>query len=544
LKEIKVFLKNFKIGTRLGISFGIMIVLSVIVSIFSIQEMKSLSSLTTKLFKHPYTVSTAMLRIDNNINMIHIAMKNFRLAENSKNEKKMAAALSSVDGFEDAVYKDFDIVAERYLGDKAKVNEAKKLFADWKPIREEVIALRKSGEKEKAAAITSGKGAQHTAALHKAVGDFTEFAQGMAEKFVKNAAADRDQALFMTYIILSVAILLGLLLSFFMTRSITVPLKEAVDVADRMSENDLTATINVTRKDETGRLLASMEQMVENLSTTISANAAAADEVSTAASEQASSLEETSSSLEEMAAMTKQNADNANEANGIVSKSKHDVAQASDTMNQLNTSMEEISKASEETQKIVKTIDEIAFQTNLLALNAAVEAARAGEAGAGFAVVADEVRNLAIRAADAAKNTAGLIEGTVKKVKDGSELVTETNKAFAEVVNGTAKVGELVSEITASSSEQAEGIEQLNQAVTEMDKAVQQNAATSEEMASSMAMFKVRGGATKSYSHHEPQVESFEISKQPKLGKLAEKNYEGVRPEQVIPMDEDDFKDF
>jgi len=145
--------------------------------------------------------------------------------------------------------------------------------------------------------------------------------------------------------------------------------------------------------------------------------------------------------------------------------------------------MKDISEASEETQKIVKTIDEIAFQTNLLALNAAVEAARAGEAGAGFAVVADEVRNLAMRAADAAKNTSGMIEGTVKKIKDGSDLVTTTNEAFTEVATSASKVGELVGEIAAASNEQAQGIEQVNRAVAEMDKVTQQNAANAEESA-------------------------------------------------------------
>jgi methyl-accepting chemotaxis protein len=146
--------------------------------------------------------------------------------------------------------------------------------------------------------------------------------------------------------------------------------------------------------------------------------------------------------------------------------------------------MQEISSASQETSKIVKTIDEIAFQTNLLALNAAVEAARAGEAGAGFAVVASEVRNLAMRAAEAAKNTSGLLDGIVKKVKDGSDLTSKTNEAFNRVAESTAKVADLMGEISAASDEQALGIEQLNKAVSEMDKVIQQNAAGAEESAS------------------------------------------------------------
>ena len=232
--------------------------------------------------------------------------------------------------------------------------------------------------------------------------------------------------------------------------------------------------------------------------------------------------------------------------------------------------MSEISKASEETSKIIKTIDEIAFQTNLLALNAAVEAARAGEAGAGFAVVADEVRNLAMRAADAARNTASLIEQTVKKVGDGSTLVARTNEAFGEVAEAAAKVGDLVAEISAASQEQAQGIEQVNKAVAQMDKVVQQNAANAEESASASGEMNsqarnmrrfvedlvalVRGGSstdsiakTKKADHSmkkkdvkRPVQAAIEAPKSRKpAGRTAS-------PQAIIPLDDDEegFKDF
>jgi len=199
--------------------------------------------------------------------------------------------------------------------------------------------------------------------------------------------------------------------------------------------------------------------------------------------EQAASLEETSAQLVTMSSRTKQNAENSGQADILMKKSNEVVKQANISMKNLTTSMDEISKASEETSTIIKTIDEIAFQTNLLALNAAVEAARAGEAGAGFSVVAEEVRNLAIRSAEAANNTAALIEATITKVNKGSTVANHTGEEFSGVAVSAGKVSGLVGDIAEASREQADGIDQINTAMAKMKKVIQQTAAISEESA-------------------------------------------------------------
>jgi methyl-accepting chemotaxis protein len=279
-------------------------------------------------------------------------------------------------------------------------------------------------------------------------------------------------------------------------------------VIQRIAEGDLTQEIELTSQDEIGQLAQSVNTMRMKMGETVGQSVAMSQGLSEAASEQAASLEETSSSLEEMTSQTKQAAGNAAQANSLMSTAQQIIEKANVSMGELTGSMKEIAAGSEQSQKIVKTIDEIAFQTNLLALNAAVEAARAGEAGAGFAVVADEVRNLAIRAAEAAKNTSGLIEDIVKKVKNGEKLVGVTNEAFKEIMGSSGKVVQLISEIAGSSQEQSLGIDQISRAVAEMNNLTQQNAAGAEELASIMAMFRTNHDSSEIFHDQKKAIES------------------------------------
>jgi len=223
----------------------------------------------------------------------------------------------------------------------------------------------------------------------------------------------------------------------------------------------------------------------------------ASDSLAEGTTDQAASIEETSSSLEEISAMIQKNANYASNAEHLTHETKQIVTSANRSMSQLKCSMDSISKASEETSKIIRTIDEIAFQTNLLALNAAVEAARAGESGAGFAVVADEVRNLAMRAAEAAKNTAHLIESTTQKILEGTQLAESTNGAFVKVTESADSVVDFVEKIAAGSNDQAQAIGQISQAVTEMNKVVQNNAAGAQESATASAQMTAQAGTMK-----------------------------------------------
>ena len=266
-------------------------------------------------------------------------------------------------------------------------------------------------------------------------------------------------------------ILFAVIISVFVTRSVVRPFQNIFKGLKAFSTGEL---------NDTG---ASFNEIIDTVGTGISQVSETAQNQAVGANKQAAGLEEASAALEEMASMTRTNAENAGAANKLSASARQDAQAGNEAMGRMTTAIDGIQKSSEETAKIIKVIDEIAFQTNLLALNAAVEAARAGESGKGFAVVAEEVRNLAMRSAEAAKDTSGMIEQSVKNAADGVNIAGEVAKALDEIVDGVDKVTNLVGEIAASSKEQSEGVDQVNNSISQIEKITQENAASSEESA-------------------------------------------------------------
>ncbi|HAR63089.1 MAG: hypothetical protein DKM50_05240 [Candidatus Margulisiibacteriota bacterium] len=331
---------------------------------------------------------------------------------------------------------------------------------------------------------------------------------------------------------LIVAIGIGGLIVFFITSSITGPITRIISRLNSSSEQVASASNQVSK---------ASEQMAEG------------------ASEQASSLEETSASLEEMSSMITQNADNTKQANRLATIVQDAAKKSSEAMSRMSEAISKIKSSSDETAKILKTIDEIAFQTNLLALNAAVEAARAGESGKGFAVVAEEVRNLAHRSAEAAKNTANLIEGSQKNAENGVAVSSEVAAILKEIVEGVQKVTELIAEVSSASEEQSRGIEQVNTAVAQMNKVTQTNAANSEESASASEQLSAQaqelndmvkalnvvifGGIGNIGAQMTTEDSGKKRWNKAIHGEFTKESLKIV-PEQVIPFDDDDFKGF
>lgn len=323
--------------------------------------------------------------------------------------------------------------------------------------------------------------------------------QQKAARAVLENSAQGDRHLIMILVACGgVALLFGAFFAWIVTRSIVSPLRDAVELAQRVASGELKAQSDVSSVCEIGDLLRALKDMNDSLINIVTRVRGATDSISTGSGEiaagnmdlsarteqQAGSLEETASSMEELTSTVRQNADNARQANQLANSASDTATRGGSVVNEVVETMGSINASAKKIVDIIGVIDGIAFQTNILALNAAVEAARAGEQGRGFAVVASEVRSLAQRSAAAAKEIKTLIGDSVEQVERGSKLVDQAGATMMDVVASVRRVTDVVSEISAASQEQTAGLDQINVAITQMDQVTQQNAALVEQAAS------------------------------------------------------------
>jgi methyl-accepting chemotaxis protein len=291
----------------------------------------------------------------------------------------------------------------------------------------------------------------------KAINDLTDFNKSNGDVNAEAATAAAFGARWLNWLMMAIAVGSGALMAFFGVRSVNTALH---------------------------RTVSELAEGAEQITSASSQVASSSQSLAQGASEQAASLQETSASSQQITSMTRKNADNSQSAAAMMSEVDRHITEGNRTLGQMVTSMREITSSSDKISKIIKVIDEIAFQTNILALNAAVEAARAGEAGMGFAVVADEVRNLAQRSAQAAKDTAALIEESIGKSNEGSTKLQQVTDVIQAITESATKVKTLVDEVSLGSQDQARGIEQISKAIAQMDQVTQSTAANAEESAS------------------------------------------------------------
>ncbi len=255
-------LRNLKIGFRLSIGFGLLITVFIVLAVFELDRMNLLSKQTTMMHDHPLAVSNAVQRINTNIIKIHRSMKDVALAQGIDSIEE---ASRLVDEHEKEIYKDFDIIDKRFLGEKEKYAEALEAFVVWKPIRDEVISLMLAGQNTEAANITKGKGAKHVVHIEKDMEALSKFAQGKANELYITAAKVRDESFTIIYIFFAVSIVLVIVFAIFFTRSITTPIKKTTQVADLIAGGDLLHRMDITSNDEIGLLAKSFNTMVDSL---------------------------------------------------------------------------------------------------------------------------------------------------------------------------------------------------------------------------------------------------------------------------------------
>ena len=487
---------NLKISARLSAGFGILIVLMLTVIGISIGRFASIGDIKRQIIEQDLVSVNAAHNIDEAAR--EDARRTLALfilpdkAARAKSYERIDQDKKAID----AALEKLNRLA-RSDADRAQIGKVQESRSAYAKSFIKAAELLEEDKRDDASKLMNE---ETFPALDKLLGDIKQLVdQQQKEVEISGTLAkqDTDTSRLLMIALGIAAAAAGVWLSLWITASITRPLNEAVAVAKRVADGDLTTRIEAKTKDETGQLLQALKDMNDSLGRTVSQVRVATDSIATASGEiasgnadlssrtesQASSLEETASSMEELTSTVKQNADNARQANQLVVSASDVAVKGGQVVGQVVETMSSINESSRKIVDIISVIDGIAFQTNILALNAAVEAARAGEQGRGFAVVATEVRNLAQRSASAAKEIKSLISDSVEKVDAGTRLVDEAGKTMNEIVTSVKHVADIMGEITAASQEQSAGIEQVNLAITQMDEITQQNAALVEEAA-------------------------------------------------------------
>jgi len=474
--------KNMKIGVRLGLGFGLVVLLMVAIAFIGITRLASLNDEIENLVKDKYPKTALANDVIGHINIIARSMRNTLIMDKQDQIEK---ELGRIQEARKSIKDDLDKLDQTVKSDKGKemlksIAEARAKYVSG---QDHFLKLVGDGKREEAKTALLGEIRPLQLAYFDAVSNLIKFQGDLMDKTGQEAIEQYQSARTLMLALGGIALVLAGVIAFWVTRSITKPLGEAVNVANQLAEGDLTARIEVSSKDETGMLLASMQNMVGKLSQIITEVRGAADNLSSASeevsataqsmsqatSEQAASVEETSASVEQMSASINQNTENAKITDGMASKAAKEAGEGGDAVKQTVDAMKQIADK-------IGIIDDIAYQTNLLALNAAIEAARAGEHGKGFAVVAAEVRKLAERSQVAAQEI-----GEVAKSSVG--LAEKAGKLLDEMVPSINKTSDLVQEITAASEEQSSGVGQINTAMAQLNQITQQNASSSEELA-------------------------------------------------------------
>ena len=492
-------LTNLKIGARLGLGFGLILALLMVVMGVGLNRMDAIGENTKEIVEHYNMQERLAYDMSEQQHVVSRLIRTIIL-DSDPSEKK------AYDEKLEEARKEYDQAASK-LQATLRSEEAKALFGTVQSAREKVRPANtkvldlslKNGRDKEAAAVLIDEVQPLANALQKDIDALLGFLKKATVTRYEEAKHAQSQATTYMIGISLVALLAGVALAWFITRSVTQPLAAVGAVIATVAQGDLTQRVDIHSKDELGELgrilnttNEGLREMVLQIQESALAISTASGEISMGntdlsrrTEEQAASLEETASSMEQITSNVNQTADNAKSANLESNKARQVAQDGGAAVTQVIAAMEAINQSSAKINEIIGVVDEIAFQTNLLALNAAVEAARAGEQGRGFAVVAAEVRNLAKRSADAAKEIKGLIRESVAKSTDGNKVAAHAGETIAEVVANVQRVTSLVSEIANATQEQSTGLNEINKAVVSMDEVTQQNAALVEEAAAS-----------------------------------------------------------